>query len=634
MTIINTHFHKSDFYHFEDEDFLVVKDKDNQVDSLSLNRFALQIGAYCLKILKFNPSKHFFMPVGQEVESTLAKLGLHFNESEIITLKKGLKPDNLHLVFNRFLNSLNVQSSLGLNLDSPTLTIIAISRSPILPVSVAPFDPLEKLKLALDNPKGAHEAYKSRYVGGSFDYITCGTITKISKIFFEHLPAFSKIINSPQPLDFVEFTDDSQVIATKSDGYLKLCWILKDFTWRGAYKSVMLGACISDAVHPCGISSSEDEVESMKEISLRKDPKLKRLFTSLHTYWSSVRQYNFIHGWASLGSLDSVNFGELSLAEKDDLALQLIEKMYLLHQEGVHKDLNTYNILVNRQDSRLELYINDLGSFARFDQENELKLVKTNSVHLSPELLKKALAYRGLYWADIFSVPSLTKEDWIQSEKFQIGCILYDIYQGHHPFFSSLDYSAIEAIFPLASMSFQDILKDPLLSYGLLDYADDVGAKLEHKLHYRIAFDTLTENATMSDLSHTLLYPGYTLDPAPCQQTPFAGMTFLDFESTYVDPAKRIKLEPFLGSSLDKIKNIYKYCYKKMLAQKTKAMLIQKASCIVSLDQETVDGLSSSHIKIQKRLSVIKKLLEIDPTKRPDLDELRHELQVAQFLYP
>lgn len=613
-----------------------------------LEPYEIVLGKFKLRAYELLCDSTAGRPEESDVTRTLASLGFESTQEGIEALKKSIgdveakmtlkKPLEVFLQIRDKLVDFSSKKILGIDLEEQ----FSLIKGP------APIDPLSKIKHITMNIRAYHELYQDTFNSGTHKIASLEQLTEIAQATIAKLGEFYKALRDKKEISCVKLNPKFVAIFTSRHEINALYVIFKKHKWSGSFKNVYFGIRLKDSLMPVGLSSTDEEIEFNKEVALRRHPELSHLLTTMHLEWSEGQYFNMIHSWASRGTLDDALCYDLPIQQKDIFALQLLSKMHIFHQYAVHKDLKTTNLLIDRVGESLNLIINDVGSSCFRDDEKSLKEVTTNAVFLAPELIRRCAGVSGYFWDDLFEL-DISFDDWIMSERYQVGLIIAEIYLGESIHKMIHDARAVKAKFPLRNLPFEAMTKDTKLLYRLDTYlqaehkdklqeifAEALAkkqAQIQSKASAGGGLET-EDNQSCYNLADFLMMALLKAESKPKSLVPDAAEGLEEpkddnsfkqqlFETTTL----RDDLHEFLDeSAFSKLYDVYSELYGIMQRKLSIALYEDMAKMIAHLSSRVDSYLGPIPRKERKRLEAIFPLLDLDPSKRPDLNKVRLNL--------
>lgn len=411
----------------------------------------------------------------------------------------------------------------------------------------------------------------------------------------------------------------TQIILHKNAGLIDLYPLFEKFLWKGSYKTVFLSLKISQTLTPAGLSTSEDIEESKKEIFFRKHAQIAPLLTPLYLEWEAETQYNLVHGWAARGTLQDVILKPMSLAEKDEIACQLLEKMSVFHQFAIHKDLNINNIIVDHTAAGIQVHINDVGGSALKTNAEDMKEVAVNSYNLAPELLRECAKTQGYFWDSLFEA-DFSASQWELSERFQVAIMISQIYLGTHPYSLLQNKASIEEKYPLRDLAFRDLRTLYASCYKLDEFLSSIELE-ELKKCYVIAYDRMhsKELSKFSALIQTTAAEllGTSIDSEE-RQKEHEELALHHFNTLSL----RQNLEPYLEDLKETTNLLYRAAYKRMDFTCRTEVYSDLAKIIAEASRPLIELVPDLPARTEGRIVALLPLLDLDPSKRPPLQTI------------
>lgn len=595
--------------------------------------FHVKIGEYLLSSVSFDRDSLPHTTTAFEFKDALGCLDVTTDPIDISSLFGKLDTNPAHLIVSMPLKVELLAPKLRLEVSKPQSHAIAISRTSSLTQAPPAQDSLGKVKSLLLKPRETHLAYAARFKNGSCGLIDEHFVTRMSSLFFSEISKISHYAAQGRDSVMLSLLGRERLILLKNEADYELCALYQSQKWHGSFKTCFLAAHFFETLEPRCLIVTSDILDSQTELKFKTHDIIKEISTPLYKTWVAADNSHLLVGWASNGTLAETLNHPLSLEIKDQLAMQLLSKMDILHQFAVHKDLNTANILINYpDDTHVELLVNDFGASC-FKEEIELsKHITTNSYNLAPEILAKVTPHRGFFWESAIE-SDLTVEDWMLSERFITGLIILEIYTGKHIYKLIQDRSSIKQDlahkYPLCEKQYDQLrLTTQLASY--LETFFDEDDHSHHKIYYFEAFREFF-NAKSTLLQEAYLEITLSKERVDISTPAKKHPLMMDaFNLVYSCPARRSFLGPFFKIHAEPLDDLYRNAFRKMKKEHmhefygdlAKVMLTEKRSI------EELTGIFIPEIEepIRKRLSLIYPLLDLDPTKRPLLKEVLNNL--------
>jgi hypothetical protein len=581
---------------------------------------------FVMSALGFKEGNDLFTPNELQIRTSLSTLGIDPDQPEMLCANmktwmyektqviiqfplkiyhvvKSSPEDVIHQIFTK-------SQSMAFHIQ---LLPLSLEASPQIALK-AP-DPLDKVRQFLTHPNQAHIDYTTNYTSGSAKFITKTFFKKIFCDLSSKTDVLVDFATSSMNLQTIKGASQTQYILHRSKSDVRIFALFDEKHWKGSYKIVLPVILVSPTPVLLGVSVSSDLAEAKQELFFRKHPEISKTLTSLHLYWESPDQANFIHGWANKGTLKDALKTPFSIEERDSLVIQFLEKMAIFHDHALHGDINSMNALVNRTSSGLTLYINDVGSSSLKNNPTGSKTIATNCYNLSPEIIKVCQPSHGYHWNYIFET-ELSFEQRMLGERFTCGRIALEIYLGKDPFRALQNEDVIRTMFPLIDTSFMVLRTQYAQCYQLDCYLNST-EKPRLRLFYKEAFDRYMSTPITSvynALSDFIISATYT----PALDT-LSGISH-KFSDYFENPDLRAKLEAYLSAenSLE-VEDIYRSAYRRMQETFISTAYGDLAKVIALSDQRLEQMRPSLGLLDGGRLETLLPLIDLDPAKRPDL---------------
>jgi hypothetical protein len=495
-------------------------------------------------------------------------------------------------------------------------------------------DPLFTIRKTLSDPKLALGLMKEMHGPVIAQTLTNTLISNFAKTFFSNLGLIYDTLNVKDPLLGVRLGQKYYMFILKVGIRPDFFVIFRGLSFNGSYKQVYLGAKIAESITPIAFSHSTSFQEGIKEIAFRQNTVLSKVLLPLHHQWTNIAQtsVSMITTWATEGTLQDCILRNPTLEKKDFLALKLLECMSKFHHKAVHKDLHWSNVLVNREGGEISLFLNDVGLSAKADEKEVLNIVGTSSIYLAPELIRRFAPLHGYFWQDAF-YDEMSFDDWIKSERYQVGNLLSLIYLGKTPHTFLVDLARINDTYPKERKNFDVLRKDFLDCYSLaesfLDDDERWDLEAEYKEAFQLYYDELpyfqgcvyktSGHETTLDLSRDYM----TYLEEEVEAAVYDGF----FDEMYADWDRRLILESYLKEKVkENTDQFYLKAFNRMKASYSEDLKAALAETIALVTEPLAEALPRYATLEDGRMEAILPLFDQDPTKRPDFETIRQAL--------
>jgi hypothetical protein len=495
-------------------------------------------------------------------------------------------------------------------------------------------DPLFAIRKTLSDPKMALGQMKEMHGPVIAQTLTNTLISNFAEEFFSNLGLIYETINIKDPLLGIRLGQKYYIFILKVGIRPDLFIIFRGLSFHGSYKQVYLGAKIAESITPIAFSQSTSFKEGIKEIAFRQNAVLSKVLSPLYHQWTNIAQtsVSMITAWATEGTLQDCILKRPTLEKKDFLALKLLECMSKFHQSAVHKDLHWSNILVNREGGEITLLLNDVGLSATADEKKLLNVIGTSSVNLSPELIRRFAPLHGYFWQEAF-YDEMSFDDWISSERYQVGNLLSLIYLGKTPHSLLVDLTRINDTYPKEKKNFDLLRKDFLDCYSLaesfLDDDERWDLEAEYKEAFQLYYDELpyfqgcvyktSGHESALDLSRNYI----TYLEEEIEAAVYDGF----FEEMYADWDRRLILESYLKEKVkESTDRFYLKAFERMKVSYIEDLKAALAETIALVTEPLEEALPHFAALEEGRMEAILPLFDQNPAKRPDFETIRQAL--------
>jgi len=203
--------------------------------------------------------------------------------------------------------------------------------------------------------------------------------------------------------------------------------------WKGSFKKLCLGLEVSETLKPIGISLLVNDPANLNELRVRSDAIINIIAPKIFFHGMLGSTPFFCHEFAHYGSCSSFLRNAVPFPILHRLMINFVDSLDDLHGLAIHRDLHVGNLVVFKTEFGFSIKINDLGTLMFKGSLESPAVMTTNSINLSPEIMKRCHSIAKAHqWDTIFDA-GLSFLDWELMERFHAGIILLNIMLGKNP---------------------------------------------------------------------------------------------------------------------------------------------------------------------------------------------------------
>jgi len=641
MLPICYHLPKSNYFQEDGRSFLILASAKTQFTHLSkmlkIKPLLLACGGYKIEGFKITSFQEEPPLNIEEIQQHMALADCDIKScDDLTTLIKSLPNSRSQLLIDPSYNMLyKGKEKIHLTCLKRLLIINLTPLKP--PLSRDLPNPFHRIEEALRCPEKTYKFLKEVYALDKNHIINPATIQEIKDLIFRD-KEFLKSVSSSHK-NYLRYSCPKYKITwIKENQNYQAIIHLEETSKTYECKVIKLALFISKFVRIKYVSIFQEPWGIKHEILLRNYPETASCLPKLNLDWFNVKTKHYFvlhepHFGDYLGSAlekfhSLPDFGFESIRDEnlklqDEISLKILFKMFQFHQKAVHKNLNVDQLIVEKKVDNIEVYLSHLerACLKQEPLEEGFKIGDIQLVNLAPELANIAV--------DTLEEPAFSFKEWEQSERFQVGRMLFHLYFGTDVFALTQDRASILAKYPDCFMNFHEYTCDLKALLPLDDFMSKT-AYNNMKSEFLKIFPAYCRrlNLCLDDFApKPQSKESMTLRVKSSAE---AVALFKDaFERCFNSPNQRREMfeKDLCETSRQKVLAYYETVYKQRKEARDKELEEDLEDIVLNFNKDKdlseIEALSSS------RFQAFLPLLEKDPAKRPDLMTIYHRLKSA-----